>query len=59
MKRLKKKLKDLGISQKFMASLIVFLIIPLMVLLIVVNYSVRTRLNTRACEINLEILKQT
>lgn len=58
-KKLKKWIKDLGISQKFMASLCVFLIIPLIILLFVVNYSVRSRLNTRACEINLEILKQT
>ncbi|WP_343246986.1 sensor histidine kinase [Diplocloster hominis] len=58
-RRVKKWIKDLGISQKFMASLCVFLIIPLVILLFVVNYSVRTRLNTRTCEINLEILKQT
>lgn len=53
------KLKNLGISQKFIFSLMIFLVIPLLLLLMIVTFQLRSSLNTKACDINLEILKQT
>lgn len=57
--KIKAYLKNLGISQKFVYSLFLFLIIPLIILLFVVNYNVKSRLNAKVCDENLETLKQT
>lgn len=57
--KIKKYIKNLGISQKFLYSLFLLLIIPLMILLFVVNYDVKTRLNGKVCDTNLATLMQT
>ena len=59
MKGIKRYVKNLGINQKFILSLLTFLIIPLVILLFIVNYNIRLNTNTNTCETNLEILKQT
>lgn len=59
MKGIKRYVKNLGINQKFILSLLTFLIIPLVILLVIVNYNIRLNTNTNTCETNLEILKQT
>lgn len=59
MSSLKNKLKNLGISQKFICSLMIFQVIPLLLLFMVVTFQQRSSLNSKACDINLEILKQT
>lgn len=59
MKKIKSYVKNLSINQKFVLSLLTFLIIPLVILLFIVNYNIRLSMNTNTCETNLEILKQT
>lgn len=59
MNSVKNKLKNLGISQKFLCSLMIFQVIPLLLLFMIVTFQLRSSLNTKACDINLEILKQT
>ncbi len=59
MRKIRKYINDLGINQKFIVSLLCFLIIPLIILLFIVNYNIRQSMNTKTCETNLEILKQT
>lgn len=59
MSSLKNKWKNLGISQKFICSLMIFQMIPLLLLFMIVTFQLRSSLNTKACDINLEILKQT
>ncbi len=56
---MKRRLKDLKISQKFLLSLTVFLLLPMLILLLGVGIGLQRRLDTKACDINLEVLKQT
>lgn len=59
MEKIKRYIKNFSINQKFILSLCTFLLVPLAVLLFIVNYNVRLNMNTKTCETNLEILKQT
>lgn len=51
--------QDFSIGKKFAVSLIVFLILPLALLLLWMNYSLINHINEQNLKTNLEILKQT
>lgn len=59
MRKFKKLLKDLSISNKFTLSLVTIIIVPLVFIIIFINQNIIETANRQICKTNLEILKQT
>lgn len=51
--------KNLSIGRKFTVSFLLFLIIPLIILFLWINSTVKQRIETENCRTNLAVLKQT
>ena len=56
---MRKLLKDMGITQKFVLSLFLLLIVPMVILLLVVDMMITNEIDKRTYEANFEQLKQT